>query len=471
MPDPHPSKVIEVEDTSQTYVPASFLLDASSTWGQEAAIGQLARQFLDRNAGLLQDFGVESDVVYYGDSVRLTFKTGRTTGALPLVSPTSGQVDYGLLIHPRFGWQGVGRTLLHTGWRRTPDLLNLPPLPQSDPRVPPWVLASTVLRRIDRLLENLTREFQVTEEDRRQPRGRIQWGTYVENRAARGQFLSVPCRYPKLQDDAFLRGAIKATLQKQRRALEYERGVGPVVVRLIEECQRLLREVRDAPSVSPNPARLRQFRSQQPLRRDVFERGLEAIEWTAEERGLAGLGELSGLPWRLPMDAFFEAWVETVAERFCTLRGGALQTGREHETVVPLSWDPPYVGSQSSLRPDFVIDKGDQTIILDAKYKSHWEELDVQEWHQTRRSLRDQHRTDLLQVLAYANLADVSRVTACLMYPCHHSTWESLAERGRLAHKAELGAGSRTVELVLAAVSMETSPDEATRAFEAAIPE
>jgi 5-methylcytosine-specific restriction endonuclease McrBC regulatory subunit McrC len=203
----------------------------------------------------------------------------------------------------------------------------------------------------------------------------------------------------------------------------------------------------------------------------VFERGLEAIEWTMDERGLAGLGELSGLPWRLPMDAFFEAWVETVAERYCTLRGGALQTGREHETVVPLSWDPPYFGSQSSLRPDFVIDKGDQTIILDAKYKSHWEELDAQEWHQTRRSLRDQHRTDLLQVLAYANLADVSRVTTCLMYPCHHSTWESLAKRDRLAHKAELGAGSRTVELVLAAVSMETSPDEAVRALEAAVSE
>jgi hypothetical protein len=471
MSDLRHSKVIEVEDTSQTYISASFLLDASSTWGQESAIGQLARQFLDRNAGLLQDFGVESDVVYYGDSVRLTFETGHTTGALPLLSPTTGQVDYGLLIRPRFGWQGVGRTLLHTGWRRTPDLLRLPSLPQSDRRVPPWVLASTVLRRIDQLLDNLTREFQVTEEDRRQPRGRIQWGTYIENRAARGQFLSVPCRYPELQDDAFLRGAIKATLQKQRRALEQERDASLMVVRLIEECQRLLREVREAPSVSPDSARLRRFQSHQSLRRDVFERGLEAIEWTMEERGLAGLGELSGLPWRLPMDAFFEAWVETVAERYCQLQGGTLQTGREGETIVPLSWDPPYLGSQSSLRPDLVIDRGQQTIILDAKYKSHWEELDVQEWRQTRQSLRDQHRTDLLQVLAYANLADVSRVTTCLMYPCHHSTWESLAKRDRLAHRAELGAGSRTVELVLAAVSMETSPDEAVRALEAAVSE
>lgn len=411
---------------------------------------------------------MDGEVVYYGDDVCLAFDTGHITGALPLVSPTTGQANYGALIRPRFGWQGVGRALLHTGWKQTPDLLNLPSLPQSDRRVPPWVLASTVLRRLEHLLDNLTREFQMTEADRRRPRGRIQWGQYIEHRAARGQFLDVPCRYPELKDDAYLRGAIKATLKKHRRSLERERGAGPMVLRLIDKCRDLLRMVRDAPTVSPSAASLSQLRSGQHLHRDAFEQGLEAIEWTVDERGLAGLGELSGLPWRLPMDVFFEAWVETVAERYCRLHGGALQTGRQHETVVPLSWEPPYLGSQSSLRPDIVIRRDRQTIILDAKYKSHWEELNVDEWTRTRQSLQEQHRSDLLQVLAYANLADVSRVTACLIYPCHPSTWRSLSERGRLVHRAELGAGTRTVELVLAAVSMETSPDEAVRALEAA---
>lgn len=469
MSDPQNSKVIEVEDTSRAQIPASFLIESSSTWRQESTISRLAKQFLDQNAGLLQDFGVEGDVVYYGESVHLALETSYTTGALPLLSPTTGQTDYGLLIRPRFGWHGVGRTLLYTGWRVTPNLLALPALPQSDRRVPPWVLASTVLRRLDQLLDNLTREFQLAQEDRRRPRGRIQWGKYVENRFARGRFLDVPCRFPELQDDEFLRGAIKHTLQKQRRSLERERRAGPMVIRLIDECQRLLRKVQDAPSITPDPTSLRHVRSHRTIQRDAFERGLEAIEWTVEERGLAGLGELAGLPWRLSMDAFFETWVETVAERYCDLWGGSLQTGREHETVVPLSWDPPYLGSQSSLRPDLVIRKGDHTIILDAKYKSHWEELNVEGWHKAHQSLREKHRTDLLQVLAYANLADVSRVTACLIYPCRQSTWESLSARERLAHKAELGAGSRTVELALAAVSMESSPDDAVQALEAAV--
>jgi 5-methylcytosine-specific restriction endonuclease McrBC regulatory subunit McrC len=116
-----------------------------------------------------------------------------------------------------------------------------------------------------------------------------------------------------------------------------------------------------------------------------------------------------------------------------------------------------------------MIRRGQQSIILDAKYKSHWEELNVEDWHGMDRSLQEQHRDDLLQVLAYANLTDVSRITTCLLYPCHRSTWESLAERNRLIHRAELGAGDRAVELVLAAVSMEISPDEAVRALDAAV--
>jgi hypothetical protein len=199
--------------------------------------------------------------------------------------------------------------------------------------------------------------------------------------------------------------------------------------------------------------------------RNVIERGLEAIEWTVEERGLAGLGNLSGLPWRLPMDDFFEAWVEAVANRYCTLRGGTLRTGRKRETVTPLSWDPPYLGSQSSLRPDLIIDRGDRTIVLDAKYKSHWEDLNVEHWSNIESTIRERHRADLLQVLAYANLADVPRVTTCLLYSCRLETWRSLRNRNRLVHTAELGDGRSSVTLALAAVSLETDLQEATKVF------
>jgi hypothetical protein len=43
------------------------------------------------------------------------------------------------------------------------------------------------------------------------------------------------------------------------------------------------------------------------MRADSFVEGLQAIDWTVEERGLAGLSDLEGIAWTMPMELFFEA--------------------------------------------------------------------------------------------------------------------------------------------------------------------
>jgi 5-methylcytosine-specific restriction endonuclease McrBC regulatory subunit McrC len=94
---------------------------------------------------------------------------------------------------------------------------------------------------------------------------------------------------------------------------------------------------------------------------------------------------------------------------------------------------------------------------VDAKYKRHWEELQLHPWSTVKQELREQHRNDLLQVLAYANLARTSRVIACLIYPCSQGSWDSLQERGRLIHKADITVGSRSLQLWLTALPMATA--------------
>lgn len=115
------------------------------------------------------------------------------------------------------------------------------------------------------------------------------------------------------------------------------------------------------------------------------------VSWTVEDRGLAGLGDLQGLPWVLPMDRFFEAWVETVAHQLARGIGGILKRGRQRETLTPLSWSPPYLGSQRYLLPDLVLEQEQETIIIDAKYKNHWEELNRESWAGLEKELRERH--------------------------------------------------------------------------------
>jgi len=64
-----------------------------------------------------------------------------------------------------------------------------------------------------------------------------------------------------------------------------------------------------------------------------------------------------------------------------------------------------------------------------------------------------------MQVLAYSNLARSQRVVCCLVYPCSLVTWESLRQRGRMFHQAELPNRGRQVQIWLTALPISAAVD------------
>jgi 5-methylcytosine-specific restriction endonuclease McrBC regulatory subunit McrC len=317
------------------------------------------------------------------------------------------------------------------------------------------VLSTVVLLRLKEFLDQMVRRFDIANEERSSPRGRIDWGRYVRCQISRARFLEVPCSFPELQSDRDLCGAIRFALEKQLHSLETQRMAGSFVRELIELCRALIDRVVDVPPREPRPTVLQAWQ-RTALRTGVFRRGVEAIEWTAEERGLAGLSDLNGLPWAMSMEQFFEAWIETLMLHVARQVGGVMRTGRKRQTVVPINWDPPYLGSQKSLIPDLVIEREDTTVIVDAKYKEHWEEMQDRRWGDLEEELRDRHRADLLQVLAYSTVALKPKVLVCLAYPCNEQRWLSLRERNLLLHRASLPLAERRVELALVAFPLST---------------
>ncbi len=354
--------------------------------------------------------------------------------------------------------------LAEMGWRVSPMALHLPLLRRSERRVPIWVLSFMILVRLKALLESLDRRFELTTETRSAPRGRVQWAEYATRSLPHASFLSLPCTFPDLRDDRLLKGAIRHTLERQLRALETQKEHGAFVHRLIEFGQELMHRVQTVPVYVPSATTIGNWR-QRPLRPEQFINGLQAIEWTIEERGLAGASDLEGIPWTMPMDKFFEAWVETVLRVVAQRTGAQIKIGRKRETTHPINWEPSYLGSQKSLAPDVWLEWDSTTLIVDAKYKRHWEEVQQHTWAKVEQEIREQHRNDLLQVLAYANLARTRTVIVCLAYPCSAENWNSLRDRGRLFHRAELTANARAVHIWLTAVPMATAVERIALPF------
>ena len=401
---------------------------------------------------------VRIDRDYDGNDLHLLIQAGSAVGAIPLVSPTTARPDYGLVVQPRFPWAGIGPMLAEMGWRVSPTPLRLPLLRRSERRVPIWVLSFMMLARLKVLLDCLDRRFEVITETRQAPRGAVRWAEYAARNLRHAKFLSIPCTFPDLRDDRLLKGAVRHTLERQLRALETQKEHGAFVHRLIEFGQQLLRRVQAVPAYVPSSITLTGW-LQRPMRTEQVTNGLQAIEWTIDERGLAGVSDLEGIPWTMPMDQFFEAWIETVFRVVAQRTGGQIRVGRKRETVHAINWEPAYFGSQKSLIPDIWLEWDSVTLIVDAKYKRHWEELQQRSWRNVEEELREQHRNDLLQVLAYANLARTPRVVTCLTYPCSPQNWNSLRERGRLVHRAEVTVGARAVHLWLTAVPMTTDAE------------
>ena len=253
----------------------------------------------------LLDIRIDRD--FDGNDLYLLIRAGSAVGAIPLISPTTARPDYGLVVQPRFPWAGIGPMLAEMGWRITPTPLRLPLLRRSERRVPVWVLSFMILARLRALLDSLDRRFEQTTEVRQAPRGTVNWVQYATRSLPHASFLSIPCTFSDLRDDRLLKGAVRFTVERQLRALETQKEHGAFVHRLIELGHTLLRRVQTVPPYIPSATMLGSW-LQRPMRSEPFLNGLQAIEWTIDERGLAGLSDLEGIPWTMPMEKFFEAW-------------------------------------------------------------------------------------------------------------------------------------------------------------------
>jgi len=143
---------------------------------------------------------------------------------------------------------------------------------------------------------------------------------------------------------------------------------------------------------------------------------VEAMAWVRDERGLGGARSLDGLPWSLPVNSLWEAWVEAFLQSLALRLGGRLSTARQGSTSRPLVWRT-RTRSMGHLAPDFLLELPGRAVWIDAKYKDHLRRLAVQDWSGLPVTLRESHRADLHQALAYAMLAEAPRVDTFLVYP------------------------------------------------------
>lgn len=325
----------------------------------------------------------------------------------------------------------------------------MPAVPGSASEVPPWVLAGPVLARLADLLRDLKRGYEFVDDVRAQPKGTIRWVEYATRCVPRGNLHQLPCRYPDLGVDPEIVRAVRWTLERLHSDLSRVGGHDRIATTLVQLALHLLEQVKYARPERPRPETLRQMLVTNPYLAEAIRRGLLAIGWIVEERGLGGTDTSDGLAWSLPLEVLWEHYVEAHYRSESRMTGASFRVGRRGETAFPIRWEHPFQRSLSQLVPDLVLQRGREIHVIDAKYKAHFAELDEHGWREFQEDERTAHRADIHQVLAYAGLFDAERVTATLVYPLRRDTYFALADRRQDRSIGTVYHGTREVTLEL----------------------
>ena len=342
----------------------------------------------------------------------------------------------GLLIAPRFRWTHLGDVIGRLGFAVEPSLGGGPLVPGSAREVPPWLLAGPVLSRLEALLSRRRRDFVPREEYRRTPRGRINWSRYASTSLATGRWDLLPCSFSEPDDDPKMMAAVRWTLSRVANSL-VSLAPTPIGHTLLKRTARLLEEAGPGARTRPGPDWLSSFGGA------WVHEALEAMGWVTQERGLGGSRSLNGLAWDLAIETVWEAWVSLLMSRLGPHLGLTTLSGLEVRHGI--QWRGT-LKSMGALIPDVGLRGPRRVIWVDAKYKAHLAQLSRTSWPRLSEKIREAHRADLHQALAYAAIANVDNVDTVLAYPISPND----DQRSIPTAIANLTAGRRRVRLVLA---------------------
>src|SRR5437763_2774991 len=143
-----PEICLELKDHSTMVRPAADFFGLRGSADPKSQAARLTDHFLVQNRSIFELLQVSVRRDYDGSDILLLVESGSAVGAVPLLSPLTAKPDFGMVVQPRFPWEGIGPMLAEMGWLVSPAPLRLPLLRRSERRVPAWVLSVMILARL-----------------------------------------------------------------------------------------------------------------------------------------------------------------------------------------------------------------------------------------------------------------------------------------------------------------------------------
>ena len=388
-------------------------LKQSWKW-RDRSMESVMQRFLELNQKNLAYLGIKANIETVNGKPSLKLTTSKYIGAIPVDSPMNGKAVGDLIVTGRFG-EDAGELITLLDSSIKPEYSDEYHLVQDSQMTPPIFIECC--KYIDTYLEaERFRWLKFTNEIKRenQPKGSTLWGEYALRTA------QDPLEFSTFKNKRNL----LSTKHPEWAQLNY------VLKIAIKELESQHAPLRTRSIYSNRIAQLKiKLREKEILPTENIQKRMSDPFIIKQLKELANIilknKTSEKLAWRMDYAEFFERYVQYLLDDVAKKKG-ARGINNPHYNV-RVSNHPQW--GLRYLEPDFILQKNQEQVVVDAKYKSH-----VFNWNDESEELKDIFRHDFHQILAYCSMNTMPSKQALLVYPFNNFTSHKMVVNSPLTH-------------------------------------
>jgi len=364
-------------------------------------IGQYLQKFIEYNSSQFKFIGVQPLIIGSDQNTSLTFRSSSFIGAIPLRASDTGKQIGDFVVMPRFTgrdrFEDYIEILNLLGTEISPEVIDSLPLASGKNFRPPLYLeAVKFIASLEALISRPWRKFDNIEKKSNQPTGQINWNKYINNEHKIENRLKFPTQKNILSE-----------FHNDYAEVRYVFDICKNELLSSNTPQRIKNTIR----LKLNFIEEKLYNHKPKATNNIFIKSSDSpIVKTCKEQAnkILNFNLVDSTAWRVDFSDVFEKFVQYIFKLVAKETGGKLFANFKFQskTSKHYSWELKHI------EPDAIYQKENFLVFIDAKYKSNlYNKFDNSE------KLKDDHRHDLHQIMAYTAFSKTNFKYGFLCYP------------------------------------------------------
>jgi len=364
-------------------------------------IGQYLQKFIDYNSEQFKFLGVQPYIIGSDQSTALTFRSSGFIGSIPLRSSDTGKQIGDFVVVPRF--TGHDRFVDYIeilnllGTEISPEVIDSLPLASGKNFKPPLYLeAVKFITSLEKLTTRPWRKFDNVEKVSNQPIGQINWKKYINNEFKVENRLKFPVKANVLSEFHDEYSEIRYVFDICKSELLSANTPQRIKSTLQTKLSFLQERFYHHKPKSTNKIVIR------------FSDSPTVIACKEQANKILNFNLVDSTAWRVDFSDVFEKFIQYIFKEAAKETGGRLYSNFKCNSRASkhYSWQLKHI------EPDAIYQKENILVFIDAKYKSNlYNKFGQSEM------LKEDHRHDLHQIMAYTSFSKTDYKFGFLCYP------------------------------------------------------